>query len=111
MSEHIDVLRDVGYLPSETSFYHGMKVGDVSDPIVTQFGVHLLHYLRDIPGGATELTDTMREEIREALQEENANEAFNTLIDGWIAGSTIEWTEAGEPWKIPEETAEETAEE
>ena len=29
VSEHIDVLRDVGYLPSETSFYHGMKVGDV----------------------------------------------------------------------------------
>ncbi|MCR5297392.1 MAG: peptidyl-prolyl cis-trans isomerase [Clostridiales bacterium] len=102
------ILYDPAFIEAATALE---KVGDVSDPIVTQFGVHLLYYLRDIPGGATELTDTMREEIREALQEENANEAFNTLIDGWIAGSTIEWTEAGEPWKIPEETAEETAEE
>lgn len=29
VSEHIDVLRDVGYLPSETAFYSGMRVGEI----------------------------------------------------------------------------------
>ena len=35
------------------------KVGDVSNPIVGQYGVHILQYLRDVPGGAVELTDEM----------------------------------------------------
>ena len=39
------------------------KVGDVSDPVVTSYGVHILYYLRDIPGGAVEFTDAIKSEV------------------------------------------------
>ncbi len=40
-----------------------VSVGDVSDPVVTSYGVHILYYLRDIPGGAVEYTDAIRAEL------------------------------------------------
>ena len=93
------------------------KIGDVSEPIVGQYGVHILHYLRDIPGGAVELTEDMKNEIHDNLLEQKRNAALNTAIDKWLEESEIVYTEAGEAWKIPEETetaapeAEESAEE
>ena len=92
------------------------KVGDISDPVVSQFGVHILQYLKDIPGGAVELTDEMKAEFQSTLVEEMKSEALNTALDQWTAEASIVYTEAGEAWKVPEaeeagETEEETAEE
>ena len=78
------------------------NVGDVSEPIVSQFGVHILHYLRDIPGGAVELTDALKEELRADLQSEKVQAAFDALQEKWVAESEVVWTEAGEDWKIDE---------
>ncbi len=39
------------------------KPGDVSKPIPSQFGVHVMYYLKDIPEGAVELTDAMKERL------------------------------------------------
>ena len=85
-------------------------VGDVSEPIVSQFGVHILHYLRDIPGGTVELTDDMKEELRATLLGEKVGAAFDELQDKWVSESEIVWTEAGESWKIDVDalTAEDT---
>jgi len=88
------------------------KVGDVSDPVISSYGVHILHYLRDIPGGAAELTDDMKEEFRQSLQQEQDEEALATALDQWEEEANIVYTEAGEAWKLPEvETEEEDAEE
>ena len=85
------------------------KAGDISEPTVSQFGVHILQYLKDIPGGAKELTDELKEELREALMGEKESEAFNTLLDKWMAEADIQYTEAGEAWKLDEEeTADDT---
>ena len=78
------------------------NVGDVSAPFVSQFGVHILQYLRDIPGGAIELTDTMKEEIRDALQNDLETDAINGAIDQWMAEADIVYTEAGEAWHLDE---------
>ena len=78
------------------------KVGDVSDPVVTSFGVHLLHYLRDIPGGAIELTDALKDEIRSSLATENQEAAFNDLVEQWYNEANIVWADAGEEWKFDE---------
>ena len=40
-----------------------VSVGDVSDPVVTSYGVHILYYLRDIPGGVIEYTDAVKAEL------------------------------------------------
>ena len=81
------------------------KIGDISEPVVGQSGVHILQYLRDVPGGAVELTDDMREELRATLTAEMRNEALNTAIDEWEKESDIVYTEAGEAWKVPAEEA------
>lgn len=84
------------------------KVGDVSEPIIGSSGVHILHYLRDIPGGPAELTDDIKEELREALQQQLDEEALTIALDQWEAEAVIAYTEAGDPWKMPEqEQAEE----
>ena len=87
------------------------KIGDVSEPIVSKFGVHILQYLRDIPGGAVELSDTLKEELRSELLSEAQQDAFNDVVDQWMKEADIRYTEAGELWKMPEETAEEAEEE
>lgn len=87
------------------------KVGDVSKPVVSQSGVHILQYLKDIPGGAVELTEEMKNEFREILTGEMKNEALTTALDEWMATSEIVYTEEGEAWKLPEEEAEEEVEE
>ena len=87
------------------------KVGDVSKPVVSQFGVHILQYLKDIPGGAVELTDEMKNQFRETLTDEMKQEALSTALDEWMAASEIVYTEEGEAWKLPEAEAEEAAEE
>ena len=76
------------------------KIGDVGEPVVGQYGVHILHYLRDIPGGAVELTDEMKEEFRSTMLSEIQNEALNSALDQWMEEGNIVYTEAGEDWKL-----------
>ena len=83
------------------------KVGDVSEPVPGQSGVHILHYLRDIPGGAVELTDELKAELREALENEKYNTAIDELTSAWYDEAEIVWTEEGQPWKIEDQEAAE----
>ena len=87
------------------------KAGDISEPFVGQYGVHILQYLKDIPGGAVELTDEMKEEFRSTLQDELEENLFQTALNEWRAAAKIEYTEAGEAWKMIPEEPEAEAEE
>ena len=42
------------------------QVGDVSAPVVSNFGVHILHYAADVPGGPVPYTDDVRALLTEA---------------------------------------------
>ena len=88
------------------------KIGDVSEPVVGQYGVHIIQYLKDIQGGPVELTDELKEQFRATLQAEMENEVLQNALSEWVAAATIEYTAEGEAWRIPEEEpAEETASE
>ncbi|MBP5725670.1 MAG: peptidylprolyl isomerase [Clostridia bacterium] len=89
------------------------KVGDVSDPVVGSYGVHILNYLRDIPGGAVELTEELKDQFRETILQEMISEALHTAVDQWMEESEIVYSEAGESWKLPvnEDDEEDAAEE
>ena len=56
---------------TDGSFSEGMeKPGDISKPVVTNYGVHILYYLKDIPAGIGELTDEIKAEIKSDLEGE-----------------------------------------
>ncbi|MBR3741518.1 MAG: hypothetical protein IKN04_13880 [Clostridia bacterium] len=61
------------------------KPGDTSDPLIGSYGIHILHYLRDIPSGITELTDEISAEIEESLYTEKVNHYYAETLEAWIA--------------------------
>ena len=67
-----------------------VSVGDVSDPVVTSYGVHILYYLRDIPGGAIEYTDEIKTEVETycIAKEQDA------LLRQWLNDYGVEYTTA-----------------
>lgn len=64
------------------------KVGDVSDPVVGSYGIHILQYLRDVPGGLS-MTDAVRQEIEDYLTSQKQNEVFNTALGTWAEQENI----------------------
>ena len=63
--------------------------GDTSDPVVGSYGIHILHYLRDIPSGTTELTDEISAEIEASLYTEKVNGYYAETLEAWIAEHDI----------------------
>lgn len=63
--------------------------GDVSDPVVGSYGIHILYYLRDIPGGRAELTDEMSQSIEEYLSNQKLNECYADVLSAWTAEHEI----------------------
>lgn len=66
-------------------------VGDVSDPVVTSYGVHILYYLRDVPGGAVEMTDAVRQEMKSYV----VYTKQDALLRQWLNEYGVEYTAAG----------------
>ena len=58
------------------------KVGDVSDPVVSSYGVHLIQYFSDLKEGAVPLAD-IKQEISDTLKEENETAAWTEAIEAW----------------------------
>ncbi|MHC1786584.1 MAG: peptidylprolyl isomerase [Christensenellales bacterium] len=65
-------------------------VGDVSDPIVSSHGVHILKYLRDVPSGLI-MTDAIGAEIADYLTSVKESEAYAAAYAGWETEVTIEY--------------------
>lgn len=66
------------------------KVGDISQPFITEQGVHILCYSGDVPAGEHVLTDDERELLNAAALRYYQMEKLNELIDGWQADYEIE---------------------
>lgn len=64
------------------------KVGDYSDPVIGQNGVHVLYYLADSEGGLV-MTDEIHQEISEYLVSNKVNEAYNAGLEAWKAEMNI----------------------
>ena len=79
------------------------KVGDVSDPVVSQFGIHILYYLRDVPAGQLEMSEEERAQLQSDIESERVSLAFSEYFDQWVENADIVWTEEGEGWKFDQE--------
>lgn len=65
------------------------NVGDVADPVVGSYGVHIIQYTRDVPAGPVEMTDALFTEIYEQMLIEKENELYGKQMDQWMSESEI----------------------
>jgi hypothetical protein len=91
------------------------KVGDLSLPVVSTKGVHILRYNRDVPSGPVELTDELKATLRSEMEKTRKDGALPKAIDEWKKASKIEYTGlvptfAPAPEATPEPAAEATQE-
>ncbi len=75
------------------------KVGDISDPVVSSFGIHILYYLRDLPAGPEELDEETRAQLKAEIENERVNLALSELLDQWQSEADLVWTAEGEAWQ------------
>lgn len=66
-----------------------VQPGDVSDPVVGSYGIHILYYLRDMPAGYVEMTDDMRAEFYDYLLSEKQNTVVEELLVRWVEESEV----------------------
>lgn len=67
--------------------------GDVSAPVVTNYGVHILHYVSDVPGGPVPYTDDVQALLGEALLTPRQDKQYQETVRGWLAEADIVYTE------------------
>ncbi len=75
------------------------KVGDISEPLLGTYGVHILHYTRDIPAGAVEMTEEIRSTLKDELQSELEQAAVSAMVADWISQADVQYTEEGQQLK------------
>lgn len=72
------------------------KIGDVSEPVLGSNGIHLLHYTRDIPAGAVELTEALRDQLKEEILSEKESTAVAAMVEEWRNAAEIIYTPEGQ---------------
>ena len=66
------------------------KPGDISDPVLTDMGIHILYYASDIPAGEHELTPEERESLNASAINYYQNQELDKLIADWRGDYEIE---------------------
>ena len=73
------------------------KIGDIGKPIVSSFGVHILCYQSDVPGGAVELTDELKASLLEEMTTAQKSDAISSAFSDWMNAATVVYTNAPAP--------------
>ena len=60
------------------------EVGGISEPTVSSYGVHILKYVKDLPGGGIELTDELKASLSEELLSTRKSELYSTQMSAWM---------------------------
>lgn len=58
-------------------------VGDVSEPALSDFGVHIIRYVADVPAGPVPMSDAVREALRETLLTAAQEALFGKTMEAW----------------------------
>nr|MBR4282011.1 peptidylprolyl isomerase [Clostridia bacterium] len=82
---HMDSVNWV--IPFRDQAFTVNNIGDVTAPVVTDYGVHILQYTGDVPSGAVELTAEMKASLQETLLQNAKDTAYYNEIDKWMAAA------------------------
>ena len=88
---HMDSVNWV--IPFRDQAFTVNNIGDVTDPVVTDYGVHIIQYVADVPAGPVELTDELQASFKAELLAEAQNSAYYAAIDEWINASTVVYSD------------------
>lgn len=69
------------------------SIGDVTAPVVTDYGVHILQYVADVPGGPVELTEELRASFLTSLLASAQDDAYNTAIRDWVDEADVVYSD------------------
>ena len=69
------------------------NIGDVTAPVVTDYGVHILQYVADVPAGPVELTDELHAAFKANLLQSAKDAAYYAAIDEWMAAANAVYSE------------------
>lgn len=67
-------------------------VGDVSAPYISQYGIHIVKYMEDIPAGPIEMTEEQRQAKYDSLLAARQDEVYNAAVEEWESASTVEYS-------------------
>ena len=68
------------------------NIGDVSAPYLSEFGVHIVKYIADVPAGPVAMTPEQREASRAALLESKKSDLYSSALMSWMDAAQIEYT-------------------
>ena len=88
---HMDSVNWV--IPFRDQAFTVSNIGDVTAPVVTDYGVHIIQYVADVPGGPVELTDELHASFKATLLAEAQNNAYYAAIEEWINAATVVYSE------------------
>lgn len=89
-SVHMDsILWDPAFVKAAFSVDN---VGDVAEPVVGSYGVHIVQYTRDVPAGAVEYTDDVKADLLEEALSQKENELFNTTMETWMQEANVTYS-------------------
>lgn len=90
-SVHMDsIIWDPAFVSAAFSVDH---VGDVAEPVVGSYGVHIVQYTRDVPAGPVALTDELKETLRETLLQQKQDELYSATLEAWEAAAVITYSD------------------
>ena len=69
------------------------NVGDVAEPVVGSYGVHIVHYTRDVPAGAVEYTADIQLALYEEALSNKEGKLFSEIMTKWLEEATIVYSQ------------------
>ena len=66
------------------------NVGDVSEPVKTEFGYHILQYATDIAAGEVEFTDELKTTLYDTLLTQAQEAAYEAAVTQWVYSAKVE---------------------
>ncbi len=80
-------------IPFRDQAFTVSNIGDVTAPVVTDYGVHILQYVGDVPSGPVELTEEMKAAFQETLLQNAKDTLYYSEIDKWLAATTATFSD------------------
>lgn len=60
------------------------NVGEISGPVLGQYGIHIIYYASDIPAGPVALSE-VREALEPTFLDQKISDTYSSAVDAWVA--------------------------